>query len=204
MTPWTATRQTSQSFTISWSLLNSSPLNRWCHATVSTSVAPISCSQSFPASGSLPVSWLFASGDQSIGASTSASVPPVNIQDWFPLGLTDLISLLSKGLSRVFSSATVWKPQFESLMLSLLYVHLSHQYITTEKTISLIIGPLLAKWCLCSSNMLSRFVIAFLPRSMAAVTVCSYLGAHENKISHCFHFFPIYLPWSDRTGCQNL
>ena len=85
-----------------------------------TSVAPFSsCSQSFPASGSLPLSWLFASGDQSIGASTSASVPPVNIQGWFPLGLTDSISLLSKGLSRAFSSITVWKHQFFDAQLSL-------------------------------------------------------------------------------------
>ena len=130
-----------------------------------TSVAPFSsCSQSFPASGSLPVSWLFASGDQSIGASTSASVPPVNIQGWFPLGLTDLISLLSKGLSRAFSSITVWKHQFFDAQLSL-WSTLSLVHYYWKKTISLTIGPLLAKWCLCFFNMLSRFVIAFLPRS---------------------------------------
>ena len=71
-----------------------------------------SCPQSFPASGSFPVSWFFASGGQNIGASASASVLPMNIQGWFPLGLTDLISLLSKGLSRVFSSTKIWKHQF--------------------------------------------------------------------------------------------
>ena len=92
---------------------NSSPLSRWCHPTILSSVFPFSsCLQSFPASGSFPVSWLFTSGGQSTGASASASVLPMPIQGWFPLGLTDLISLLSKGLSRVFSSTTVWKHQF--------------------------------------------------------------------------------------------
>ena len=81
------------------------PLSRWCHPTISSSVVPFpSCLQSFPASGSFPMNWFFTSGDQSIGASASASVLPVNIQGWFLLGLTGLVSLLSKGLSRVFSS----------------------------------------------------------------------------------------------------
>jgi len=87
-------------------------LSQWCHPTISASVAPFSCLQSFPASGSFQMSWLFPSGGQSIGASASASVLPMNIQGWFPLRLIDLISLLSKGLSRVFPSATVWKHQF--------------------------------------------------------------------------------------------
>ena len=92
---------------------NSCPLSQWCHPTVSSSVIPFfSCPQSFPASGSFPTSWLFTSGGQSIGASASASVPPMNIQDWFPLGMTTLISLLSKGLSRVFSRTTIWKHWF--------------------------------------------------------------------------------------------
>ena len=89
------------------------PLSWWCHPTISSSVAPFSpCPQFSPASGSFPVSWLFASGGQSIGAWAWASVLPMNIQDWFPLGLTGLISLLSKGLSRVFSSTTVQNHQF--------------------------------------------------------------------------------------------
>ena len=89
------------------------------HPAISSSVIPFSsCPQSFPESGSFPVSQLFISGDQSIGVSASASVLPTNIQDWFPLGLTGLI-LLSKGLSRVFSSTTIWKHQF--LVLSLHY-----------------------------------------------------------------------------------
>ena len=87
---------------------NSCPLNRWFHPTISSSVTPLSsCLQSFPVSGSFPVSWLFTSGGQSTGVSASALVPPMNIQDWFPLGLTGLISLQSKGLSRVFSYTTV-------------------------------------------------------------------------------------------------
>ena len=89
---------------------NSCPLSRWCHPTISSSVSPFSsCLQSFPASGSFPVSQFFASGGQSIGVSASALVLPVNIQDWCPLGLTGWISLQSKGLSRVFSKTTVQK-----------------------------------------------------------------------------------------------
>ena len=86
---------------------NSCPLSRWCHPIISSSVVPFSsCRQSFPASGSFQMSQFFTSGDQSIGVSASASVLPMNIQDWLLLGLTGLISLLSKGLSRV-SSVTV-------------------------------------------------------------------------------------------------
>ena len=101
---------------------NSCPLSRWCHPTISSSVAPFSsCLQSFPASGSFPVSQLFASGGQSIEVSASASVLPMNIQDWFPLGLTGLISLLSKGFSRVFSSITVQRHLLFGLQPSLLF-----------------------------------------------------------------------------------
>ena len=92
---------------------NSCPLSRWRHLTISSSVVPFpSCLQSFPASGSFPVSQFFASGGQSIGVSASASVLPMNIQDWSPLGWTSWISLQSKGLSRVFSNTTVQKHQF--------------------------------------------------------------------------------------------
>ena len=93
---------------------NPCPSSRWCHPTISSSVVPFSsCLQSFPTSGSFPMSQLFASGGQNIGVSASTSVLPVNIQCWFPLGLTDLISLLSKGLSRVFSNTTVQKHQLK-------------------------------------------------------------------------------------------
>ena len=87
---------------------NPCPLSRWCHPTISSSVVPFSsCPQSFPASGSFAVSQFFTSGGQSIRVSASASVLPMNIQDWFPLGWTGWISLQSKGLSRVFSNTTV-------------------------------------------------------------------------------------------------
>ena len=89
-------------------------MSQGCHPTISSSVASSLCPQSFPASGSFQMNQFFMSGGQSIGASASASALPKNIQDWFPLGLTGLISLLSKGLSRVFSSTTIWKHQFFS------------------------------------------------------------------------------------------
>ena len=98
---------------------NSCPLSPWCHATISSSVVPFSsCLQPFPASGCFPVSQFFASGGQSIGVSASASVLPMNTQDWSPLGSTGWISLQSKGLSRVFSNTTVEKHQFFSAQLS--------------------------------------------------------------------------------------
>ena len=92
---------------------NSCPLSRWYHPTISSSVVPFSsCLQSFPASGSFPMSQHFTSGGQSIGASASTSILPMNTQDWSPLGWTGRISLQSKGFSRVFSSTTVQKHQF--------------------------------------------------------------------------------------------
>ena len=99
---------------------NPCPLCRWCHPTISSSVVPFSsCPQSFTASGSFPISQLFASGGQSIGVSASASVRPMNTQDWSPLGWTGWISLQSKGLSRVFSNTTLQKHQFFGAQLSL-------------------------------------------------------------------------------------
>ena len=99
---------------------DSHPLSQWCHPTTSSSVVPFSsCLQSFPASGSFLMSQVITSGGQSIRASALASVLPINIQDWFPLGLTDLISLQSKGLSRVFFNTTVQKHQFFSAQPSL-------------------------------------------------------------------------------------
>ena len=89
---------------------NPCALNQWCHPTISSSIAPFSsCPQSFPASGCFPVSWLFESDGQSIGASVSASVLLMNIQGWYPLGLINMVSLQSKGLSRVFASTVVQK-----------------------------------------------------------------------------------------------
>ena len=127
-----------------WS--NLYPSSPWCHPTISSSAAPFSsCPQSFPTSGSFPMSQLFASGDQSIGASTS--VFPMDIQGWFPLELTGLISLLSKGLLRVFSSTTVQKHQFFGAQPLW-----SSSHICTwlpEKPQFWLYGPLLTKWCLC-------------------------------------------------------
>ena len=92
---------------------NSCPSHQWCHPTISSSVIPFSSRlQSFPVSGSFPMSQFFATGGQSIGVSASPSVLPMNIQDWFPVGLTGWMSLQSKGLSRVFSKTTVQKHQF--------------------------------------------------------------------------------------------
>jgi len=116
---------------------NSCPSSRWCYQTISTSAIPFSsCLQSFPASGSFPMSQFFASGGQSIEASTS--VLSVNIQDWFPLGWTGWISLQSKGLSRVFSNKSINKSIKSSkasiLRCSALFiVQLSHPHMTTEK-----------------------------------------------------------------------
>ena len=101
---------------------NSRPLSQWCHSTISSFVIPFSsCFQSFPVSGSLLMSQLFASDGQSLGASASASIFPVHIQDWFPLGLTGLISLLSKGFSRIFSSTKI---QASILWCSAFFFHI--------------------------------------------------------------------------------
>ena len=99
---------------------NSCPLSQWCHPTISSSVIPFSsCLQSFPASGSFPMSWFFTSGGQSTGVPASASVLPMNSQGWFPLEWTGWISLQSKGLSRVFSNTTVQKHQCFGTRVSL-------------------------------------------------------------------------------------
>ena len=116
---------------------SSCPLNQSYHPIISSSVAFFSfCLQSFPASGSFPMSQFFASGGQSIGVSGSASVLPKSIQGWFPLRLIGLISMPSKGLSRVFSSTTVLKASI--LQPSVFFiVQLSHPYTTARKTIAL-------------------------------------------------------------------
>ena len=125
---------------------NSCPLSRWCHPPISSSVSPFSsCPPSFPAAGSVPMSHLFASGVQSIRGWVSASILPMNIQGWFPLGLTGLISLLSKGLSRVFSSIAIWKHQFFGAQPSLW----SNSHTCTwllEKPQLWLYEPLSSKW----------------------------------------------------------
>jgi len=152
--PSVSPRVCSNSYTLSW----------WCHPNSSSSVAPFSsCPQSFPASGSFPMSQFFTSGGWSIGASASISVLLMDIQGWFPLGLTDLISLQSKGLSKVFSNTTVQKHQFFGTQPSYgLTLTSIHDY---RKTIALTIQTFVRKVIFLLFNMLSRFVIAFLPRS---------------------------------------
>ena len=145
------------------------PLHHWCHPTLSSSITLFSFwLQSFPASGSSPVSQLFASGGQSIRASALASVLPMSIQGWVPLRL---ISSLSKGLSGVFSGTTVQKHQFFSTLPSL-KVQLSHLYMTTGKIIALTIWTFVSKVMSLLFNMLSRFVIAFLPRNKHLLISC--------------------------------
>ena len=148
---------------------NACLLSPWCHPTILSSVVPFSsCLQSFPASGSFPVSQLFPSGVQSTGASALASVLPVNIQDWFLLGLTGLISLQSKGLSRVFSNTHV--KNINSSMFSHLYgptltaIHKywkNHSFDYNDFCWQSNVSAFL--------NMLSRFVIVFLPRSKCLI-----------------------------------
>ena len=188
--------------------LNSHPSSRRCHPTIPSSVTPFSsCLQSFPASGSFPMSRLFSSGGQSTGASASASVLPMNIQHWFPLGWTDWISLLSKGLSRsrVFSNTTVWKHQFFSAQL----MSNSHLYMTTGKTIPLTIWTIVGKVMSLLFNILSRFVTAFLQRSKRLLiswlqSPSTVILEPKKIVCHCFHCFLIYLPWSDVTRCHDL
>ena len=142
---------------------DSRPSSPWCHPAISLSVIPFSCPQSLPAAGSFPMSQLVASGGQSIGISASASVLPMNIQNWFPLGLTGLISLQSKGFSRVFSNthfrsinSSILRFLYGPTLISLHNYWKNHSFDYTDlcrKVMSLIF------------NMLSRLVIAFLPRS---------------------------------------
>ena len=143
---------------------NSCPLSRWCHPTISSSVISFSfCLQSFPASGSFQMSQLFTSDGQSIGVSASALVLPMNTQDWSPLGWTGWISLQFKGLKSLL--------QHHSSKTSILQhsaffiVQLSHQYMTNGKTIAFTRWTFAGKLMSLLFNMLSRLVIAFIPRS---------------------------------------
>ena len=152
---------------------SSCPLHRWCHPAISSSDALFSfCPRSFPASGCFPMSWLFASDDQNTGALASASVLPVNNQGWSPLRLTGLISLKIDWLDLLAVQGTfrnllqhhsskasiLWPPAF-------LMVQLSQLYVTTGKTIALTIRTFVGRVMSLLFNTLSRFVIAFPPRS---------------------------------------
>ena len=143
----------------------------------------------------------------SIGASASASVLPMNTQGWFLLGLVGWISLLSEGLHHNLKASILQCSAF-------FMIQLSHSYMTTGKTIAFTTWRFLAKCCLCFSICCSYFQYevyhSFPPKEqgsfnfMAAVTIHSDFGAQENKICHCFHFYPFYLPWSDGTRCHDL
>ena len=190
---------------------NSCPLSQWCRPTILSSVVPFSsCPQSFPASGSFPTEedsvfpirwpkyWSF-----------SFSISPSNeylglISFWMDssdfLGVQGTLkSLLQHHNSK---ASVVWSS-------TLFIVQISHPYMTTRKTIALTRWTFVGKIKPLLLNMLSRLVIAVLPRSkclnfMAAVTICSDFGAQKDKVSHCFHCFPIYMPWSDGTRCPDL
>ena len=165
---WTGARQASQSITPG---VHPNPylLSWWCHPTISSSVIPFSsCPQYFPASGSFPMSQLFTSGSQNIGVSASASVLPMNIQDWFPLGWTGWISLQSKGLSRVFSNTTVQKHQFFSTQL---HLQSNSPYMTTVKTIALTRRTFVGKVMSLLLNMLSK--------GLSRVLSCTTVWKHQ-------------------------
>ena len=137
------------------------------------------------------------------------SISPMNIQDWFPLGLTGMISLQSKGISRIFTSMAVWKHQFLYTQPSLWSSSHIHTWLL-EKTIALTRQTYVSKVMSLLFSMLSRFLITFLPRSKHLLiswlqsTLCNDFGVQENKVCHCFHHVPIYLPWSDGTGYHDL
>ena len=168
-----------------------------------------SCHQSLPASESFPMSQLFAWGGQSTGGSALASFLPKKSQGWVPLGWTGWIPLQSKGLSRVFSNTTVQRYQFLSAQLSLSsnsHIHtwlLEKPYLWTRRTF-------VGKVVFLLFNMQFRLVITFLPRSKHLLISwlqspsAVILEAPQNKVWHCFHCFPIYFPWSDRTRCHDL
>ena len=142
---------------------DSCPLPQWCHPAISSSVVPLaSFPQSFPASGSFPMSQLFTWGGQSTGVSALASFLPNKFQGWSPSEWTGWISFQSKGLSRVFSNITFQKHQFFSAQPS--SQSSSHPYMTTGKTIALTRWTLVSKVMSLLFNMLSRLIITFLPR----------------------------------------
>ena len=171
---------------------NSKSSSWWCHPTISSSVIPFSsCLQPL----SFRMSQLFTSGGQSIGASAAASVLPMNIQYWFPLGWTDLISLLSNRFSIVFSSTTVQKHQFFGTQLSLLSNSHIHTWLLEKITTTD-----LTRWTFVSKvmsllfNMPSRFVIAFLPRSKCLLI--SRLQSLTQKHWNPFRWIQVILkPW---------
>ena len=154
---------------------------------------------------SLSLSWLFASGGQSIRASASAYVPLMNIQDWSPLWWTGWISLQSKGLSTVFFNTTVQKHQFSGAQPPS-WSHSHSPYMTTGKTIALTRQTFVSRVMslLFNTVYLSDLFFQGASFSWLQVTICSDFGDQENKVCHCFHCFLICLPWNDGTGGHDL
>ena len=196
--------------------LNSCPLSWWYHPIISSSVIPFStCPKSFPTLGSFPISQLFASGGQSTGASAPANsfIPtapfiPTNIQDWFPLRLTSLISLLSEN-SQESSPA----PQVECincLWSTFFMVQFSLPYMTTGKAIAFAIWTFVGKVMSLLFNMLCRLIIAFLPKSKYLLiswlqSWSSVILEHREINSETVSIFPpVYLPRNDGKGCHDL
>ena len=178
-----------------WACPNLCPLSQWCHPTTSSSVVPFS-SLFNPSPNQGVFQWVSSSHQvaQSIGA--SASVLPMNIQDWLPLGWTGWISLQSKGLSRVFTNTTVQKHQF----FRFLYSPALTSCMTTGKTIALTRQTFVGKEMSLLFSVLSKLFITFLPRSKRLLiswpqsSSAVIFGARQNKVCHRFHCFPIYLP----------
>ena len=169
-TQWTAACQASLSSTISQSFFKFMSISKWCYITISSSASPFFCLQSFTLSGFFfffffffPMSWLFSSDGQRIGALASALVLPVNIQGWFSIGITGLISLQSKGLKSLLQYHNS-KPSILGRS-TIFMVQLSYLQMTTTKIIAFSIWTFVGKVMSLIFNMLSSFIIAFLPRS---------------------------------------
>ena len=196
---------------------NSCPLNQWCYLIISSSATPFSFSiQSFPASGSLPMSQLFTSSGQTIGASASAPVLRLNIQGGFPLGLIGWISLQSNELSRVLSSTTVWKLQFFSTQPFLWSNSHIHIWLL-KKTIALTIWTFVGKVMSLLFNVLFRFDITFLPKSkhLKFHSFSHHLqwfwSPRKENLSLLLHFPVLFstkwwdqMPWSSFSECWAL
>ena len=188
---------------------NPCPSSQWCHPAISSSVVPFSSSpQSLSASGSFPIGQLFAWGGQSTGVSASASVLPMNTQDWSPLGCTGWISLQPKGLSKSLlhhhssKASMLWCSAFFT-------VQLWHPYMTTGKTIALTRRTFVGNVMSLLFNMLSRLVITFLPRSKHPLISCLQSPSavileppkiKPETVSTVSHLFA----WSDWTRCHDL
>ena len=170
---------------------NSRSLSQWCYLTIWSSAAPFSfCLYSFPSWGSFLMCQLFASCGQSIGASASASTLPMIIQGWFPLGLTALICLLSKGFSRIFSNTSIQKHQFFSTQPSL-WSNSQHPSMTTGDTIASIIWTFVSKLMSLLFNTLSRFV-SFPSKEQTSFNFMATVTIHTYLCSCVYMYTPIH------------